>query len=48
MGVESSKKMRSADDFARITARNAYKVLGLDAQKGSEEKTSDKNLDGFE
>jgi hypothetical protein len=48
MGVEASKKMRSAEDFVRQTARSAYKVLGPNAQKSSEEKTSDKNLDGFE
>jgi len=48
MGMEASKKMRSSEDFMKQTARNAYKVLIPDAQKGSEEKTSDKNLDGFE
>ena len=48
MGVESSKKMRSAEDFVRQSARNAYRVLGNNGNKGSEEKTSDKNLDGFE
>jgi hypothetical protein len=48
MGVESSKKMRSAEDFLQQSARNAYRVLGPNANKGSEEKTSDKNLDGFE
>ena len=40
--------MRSAEDFVRQSARNAYRVLGNNGNKGSEEKTSDKNLDGFE
>ena len=48
MGVEASKKMRSSEDFMKQSARNAYKVLVPDKQKSSEEKTSDKNLDGFE
>jgi len=40
--------MRSAEDFVRQTARNAYRVLGPNAKKSSEEKTSEKSLDGFE
>ena len=48
MGVEASKKMRSSEDFLKQSARNAYKVLVPTDEKSSEEKTSDKNLDGFE
>ena len=48
MGVEASKKMKSSEDFLKQSARNAYKVLVPTEEKSSEEKTSDKNLDGFE
>ena len=46
--MEASKKMRSSEDFLKQSARNAYKVLIPTVEKGSEEKTSDKNLEGFE
>jgi|LWDU01.1.fsa_nt_gi replicative DNA helicase len=47
-GIDTSRKMKSSEDFLKQTARNAYKVLGPNVVFGDEEKTSDKKLTGFE